>query len=735
MSSVRDAALSAHEAGLSVIPILADGSKRPPIKWATYQLEQPSDAEIDEWFGPNTTGMAVICGAVSGNLEILDFDDADTYRAFVDTAESLGLGPLVDRVRAGYEESTPSGGVHMLYTCDHISNNTKLARRESREVLIETRGIGGYVVTAPSHGTVHASGGAWTLTSGGFDTIADITPEERASLFTLARSFDQVPPDDHHNGPGATGTPSGGDRPGDDFRARHSALSNFRTIVERHGWRLTHTRGSTGYFRRPGKDEGWSATYNHADSGLFYVFSSSTEFEPERGYNPFSVYAILNHGGDFAAAASALAREGYGESGSIGTITVTSKRPKVALTAFTPADVPEAAIGGWVREYVDLMSPTTEAPDAFHVATALTLVGSIMGRRIALFHASDKLHANFYTLLVGPSGRSRKDTAIKRGLGLAYSRPPRTEPLVVNQVPYKIVRDISSSEGLIAMLQQDANLILYTSEFSKLMSNAARESTRSIGPTLIEAFDTPPSLQNNTKANIQDPEKKGNAEAKDPYVSVLSTVQPEILADLVGKAETYSGFLNRWMIVVGDSKGARPNPPDIDEDTAWRLLNRLTKRINEYDQHTILRFSDAAAERWADWYIRNYPTGNESAAEDAMGIRRGTIVKKISLVYAVTEGAREIDLPHLEYGIAFGDWCWEQTRRMIPSWGESQDAEMERKIIEKLTAKGPMKKRQLQGVVGSRLGPGVFARIIKSMTENGDIVVTSDNLVALSDDV
>jgi hypothetical protein len=114
-----------------------------------------------------------------------------------------------------------------------------------------------------------------------------------------------------------------------------------------------------------------------------------------------------------------------------------------------------------------------------------------------------------------------------------------------------------------------------------------------------------------------------------------------------------------------------------------------------------------------------------------MGIRRGTIVKKISLVYAVTEGAREIDLPHLEYGIAFGDWCWEQTRRMIPSWGESQDAELSRKILEKLAQRGPMTKRQLQQLVGSRLGPGVFARIVKSMVENGDIVIGDGNIVGL----
>jgi putative DNA primase/helicase len=58
---------------------------------------------------------------------------------------------------------------------------------------------------------------------------------------------------------------------------------------------------------------GISASTNHQNSDLLYVWSTSTEFDNERGYNRFSVYTLLNHDGDFQAAAKALAAEGYGE--------------------------------------------------------------------------------------------------------------------------------------------------------------------------------------------------------------------------------------------------------------------------------------------------------------------------------------------------------------------------------------------------------------------------------------
>lgn len=46
---------------------------------------------------------------------------------------------------------------------------------------------------------------------------------------------------------------------------------------------------------------------------MFYCFTSSASpFEMNRGYSPFAVYAMLQHDGDYSAAASALRSEGYG---------------------------------------------------------------------------------------------------------------------------------------------------------------------------------------------------------------------------------------------------------------------------------------------------------------------------------------------------------------------------------------------------------------------------------------
>src|SRR5207247_1943831 len=84
-------------------------------------------------------------------------------------------------------------------------------------------------------------------------------------------------------------------------------------ILEPHGWTYAGSNDDVEYWRRPGKYHGISATANHADSGLLYVFSANADpFEEDTGYSKFAAHALLNHDGDFQAAAQDLLEQGYG---------------------------------------------------------------------------------------------------------------------------------------------------------------------------------------------------------------------------------------------------------------------------------------------------------------------------------------------------------------------------------------------------------------------------------------
>jgi hypothetical protein len=321
-----DYALEVHAAGYCVIPPTEDGVKKPIGEWKHYQTRRPDEAKLRAWYLNGRAGIGVLCGTVSGGLELFEFEGQAIAegigQAFVDAAEALGYGDLVDRIATGYSERSPTGGIHWLYHCTDTAC-AKLARRpataadllenpdDKLKTLIETKGEGGYCIVAPSGGPVHPSGDPWELLSGGFGTIVTITPAERDVLHRIARSFDREPPkkDKLKGEPRAPVNGLVGPRPGDVYNSDPDAPYRTLELLERHGWQEVHRYGDDVYLRRPGKPKGGHSAVLHLETGVFVNWSTSTVFEGDgAAYPPFGVLATLKHDGDFSAAASALAR-------------------------------------------------------------------------------------------------------------------------------------------------------------------------------------------------------------------------------------------------------------------------------------------------------------------------------------------------------------------------------------------------------------------------------------------
>jgi putative DNA primase/helicase len=328
--TLLDAALAWHRAGCSVIPVRTDGTKMPAVTWKAYQEQPASEAVVTEWFTSGRyDGIGVICGAVSGHLELFEVEGRaviETLPAFRDAMRDNGHGDLWDRLNGGFLEQSPSGGMHWLFRVDGgARRNLKLARRPATadelaqdpadkvKVLLETRGEGGYVVVAPSAGRTHPTGKAWTMLVGSPAAIPTITVDERDALHAIASMFDLMPASEpiqpRLNMPGDI---PGGTRPGDDFNQRGS----WDDILTPQGWTKTKHFGGNCYgWVRPGKNtrDGISATTGRNDGDNLFVFSSSTEFDTERPYSKFSAYALLEWNGDYSSAAKQLRADGYGD--------------------------------------------------------------------------------------------------------------------------------------------------------------------------------------------------------------------------------------------------------------------------------------------------------------------------------------------------------------------------------------------------------------------------------------
>jgi hypothetical protein len=296
---VRAVALAMVAAGYSVLPI-ALNSKRPAIhSWTPYQALRMSTADIEREFSKDVQ-IAVICGAISGCLEVIDFDlpkggNIDHFKQFMALCRDFDRADLIKRLAIA---ETPSGGRHLFYRCpEGVESNKKLAENTNREVLIETRGDGGYVLVAPS------SGYAWK--QGGFESIPTITQDDRKFLLGIAAMLSEkvreVYQYERVSAPLMTG-----DRPGDVYSDRASAAE----LLTKHGWQFQRNGGKRSYWVRPGKDTKGepSGTLTNDHPPTFFCFSTNAApLENDKGYSPFSLFVALEHGGVVSAAARAAA--------------------------------------------------------------------------------------------------------------------------------------------------------------------------------------------------------------------------------------------------------------------------------------------------------------------------------------------------------------------------------------------------------------------------------------------
>ncbi len=331
---LRSAAFDYNDAGFAILPVKTN--KRPDIEaWTHYQETKPSQSEIRGWFNgskPETTGIAIIAGKVSGNAEVIDVDAKyDRTGSLMEDFCGLVKEHLPDLFPKLVIAKTVNKGFHVLFRVpvEKIQGNKKLASRPATsdesatgdkvKVLIETRGEGGYFVAAPTVG--------YEWMQGTFKEIPLITASERETLFTIARSFDQTPvktAPGEKNEQKAYAAVSGEVSPFDDYNAR----ADVPKLLTTHGWIHVYQRGESIHYKRPGTTDSATSANFHTELRIFYVFSTSTEFEAGRGFNPVGVYTQLEHGGDYSAASRALYADGYGSRRK-------AKEPKVADAGFT----------------------------------------------------------------------------------------------------------------------------------------------------------------------------------------------------------------------------------------------------------------------------------------------------------------------------------------------------------------------------------------------------------------
>jgi hypothetical protein len=300
------------DSGLSLITV--GESKRPNFSWQEQQTKQLTKDEFKRRYVysggmikkdgdelPATRNIGIVTGY--NNLECIDVDtkviaNVKERQKFWDEYLSF----LKDNIEEFDEKfviyKTISGGFHIIYRCEEIARNTKIASLEGmKEAILESRGKGGYIFAYEL-----------CLSKNDYTNIQTISVQDREILWAISKTYDFKGEDTQVKVEVKEYEPTIQDdvSPWDEYNSRHSCTEliesdfsivrslNDKYVIKRHGAESPHSG------------------YIYKSNGCMYLFTTGTQFPNEKLITPFAYYTYKFHNGDFKASASELYSKGYG---------------------------------------------------------------------------------------------------------------------------------------------------------------------------------------------------------------------------------------------------------------------------------------------------------------------------------------------------------------------------------------------------------------------------------------
>jgi hypothetical protein len=712
---VVTAALGYRARGFYCVPI-PTGEKGPRIKgWQNLRLEETA---LHDAFTARTGNVGLVLGQPSGWLVDVDLDCEEAVRL---AAQYLPATGAVTG-RTGRERS------HWWYICEDCETvryrDPQLTNGAA--TTVELRSTGAQTVVGPS---VHPDGSIYDVMSGEparvpagmlaacVEALHNAILKERGHYGQSAAVCEAetvaIGGADHYRSSNAA------TRPGDDYNER----GDLHSLLLSHGWKVCGKDGNNIQLTRPGKTTGLSATWNGEH---FYVFTSSCpQFEPDKGYRPFDVYARLEHNGDHSAAARFLGSNGYGSSGVAGDVDLSGilngdrRIPATVASGDDPRAIQGETEGsqgmGGVSDETGILKPKSPVEFPPHLLKVPGFVGQVVQYSLATAHSPQPVLALWGALCLQATLCGRKICDPFGGrtnlyvMAMAGSGKGKNQPRVVNRrilagaglLELEGPEDLASDSGLLASVAHQPALLMQLDEVGRLLKSCASAGSQSshlynIATLLLRLYSSAGEIYKG-KAYC---DRSKNVEIDQPCLTIYGSTVPESFWGSMSSESIGDGFLARMIPVIGDE-----NPPEqtarqipvpeslLVHARGWGAYRRGGNLESVHPGPEVVEYT-AGAEQILAEYRRNWRQRADSSGPwQPVWARAAEKACRLALVYVASKGTSSlrIDSEAIQWACEVSDY----TTSLFESVGDEHiaDSEFERKC-----------QRVYQAVIGKKNG-------------------------------
>lgn len=352
-----------------------------------------------------------------------------------------------------------------------------------------------------------------------------------------------------------------------------------------------------------------------------------------------------------------------------------------------------AAYTGLAGEIVSVIEPHTEADPAALLLQLLVAFGSIVGRRPHYLVESSKHHTNLYVVLVGRSSKARKGTSWDRTRALfAQIDDPWARECLQG--------GLSSGEGLLHAVRDgddeddpgvsDKRLCIIESEYAGLLRVMTREGNI-ISRICRDAWD---------RGDLRTMTRSCPLRATGAHVSIVGHITADELVRYLDRTEAANGFANRFLFAQVRRSKHLPHGGSLSDRDLLPLSRALAAAVGKAREIDRVQMDADTRVAWETVYEslaveRGGMFGAITARAEAQTIR-------LALIYALLDGAAQIQLQHLEAALAVWSYCEESAREIF---GDRTGNALADRILDALrAATEPLSRTAISAVLGRHAG-------------------------------
>lgn len=375
---------------------------------------------------------------------------------------------------------------------------------------------------------------------------------------------------------------------------------------------------------------------------------------------------------------------------------------KVRMGAAMPDD-------GWLHEYLRAVTPLTDAPVEFHVASGLCALAGAVGNRLWGIFWGQNVYPHLWAVLVAPSSFWRKSTSINQA-----------EALLREASPTSVYPSDFSREKFLRILAENPAGVLTLKEFGGFLATLGRDYMGGMKENLTELYDGPDVF---TRAL-----QSGAIEIRRPAVTMLGATTLDWLEARLTDGDLQGGFLARFLFVTASHKAsAKGLTGGMDPLVRMRLRDSLAD-ITKRDEH-LVTFEPAARELLDDWMLgwEDEVTKTRHRSDlSGFAVRLQTYAVKFAMLYRVSATAFtdepesfRLDQRSVTQAIAYCRVLWSSVARLIDDEiAVTRDAK-ELRRIRKLIGDGATRSDVLRL---SKIKARDFDQYLDALVQGGEVV-------------